>query len=66
MLQCILSIFPASVHQFYANLLVFVNVNPFLYIIDQFALKNIPRLRKNKCIFAFDTFILIFRLIKTI
>ena len=27
--QCILSIFPASVHQFYANLLVFVNINPF-------------------------------------
>ena len=36
--QCILSIFPASVHQFYANILVFVNINPFLYINDQFAL----------------------------
>ena len=31
LLQCILSIFPASVHQFYANILVFV-INPFLYI----------------------------------
>jgi hypothetical protein len=39
--QCILSIFPASVHQFYANILVFVNINPFLYINDQFALVNI-------------------------
>ena len=29
--QCILSIFLASVHQFYANILVFVNINPFLY-----------------------------------
>ena len=38
LLQCILSIFPASVHQFNANLLVFVNINPFLYIKDQFAL----------------------------
>ena len=36
--QCILSIFPASVHQFYANILVFVNINPFLYTNDQFAL----------------------------
>ena len=36
--QCILSIFPASVHQFYANVLVFVNINQFLYINDQFAL----------------------------
>ena len=36
--QCILSIFPGSVHQFYANLLVFININPFLYINDQFAL----------------------------
>ena len=36
--QCILSIFPASMHQFYANLLVlFV----FLYNNDQFALKNV-------------------------
>ena len=41
LLQCILSIFPASVHQFYANILVFVNINPFLYINDQFALFNI-------------------------
>ena len=38
LLQCILSIFPARVHQFYANILVFVNINPFLYINDQFAL----------------------------
>ena len=36
--QCILSIFPPSVHQFYANVLVFVNINHFLYINDQFAL----------------------------
>ena len=41
--QCILSIFPASMHQFYANILVFVNINPFLYINDQFALANILR-----------------------
>ena len=39
--QCILSIFPASVHQFYATILVFVNINPFLYTNDQFALMNI-------------------------
>ena len=39
--QCILSIFPARVHQFYENILVFVNINPFLYTNDQFALKNI-------------------------
>ena len=32
------SIFPASVHQFYANILVFVNINPFLYLNHQFAL----------------------------
>ena len=38
--QCILSIFPASVHQFYANLLAFVNINPFLYINNQFALDD--------------------------
>ena len=38
--QCILSIFPASVHQFYANILVFININPFLYTNDQFALVN--------------------------
>ena len=36
--QCILSVFPASEHQFYANILLFVNINPFLYISDQFAL----------------------------
>jgi hypothetical protein len=36
--QCILSIFPASVHQFYANIFLFININPFLYINDQFAL----------------------------
>ena len=36
--QCILSIFPASVYQFYANIHVFVNINPFLYTKDQFAL----------------------------
>ena len=41
LLQCILSISPASVHQFYANILVFVNINPFLYTNDQFALTNI-------------------------
>ena len=41
LLQCILSIFPASVHQFYVNILVFVNINPFLYINDQFALLDI-------------------------
>jgi hypothetical protein len=34
--QCRLSIFPAN--QFYANILVFVNINPFLYTNDQFAL----------------------------
>ena len=39
--QCILSIFPASVHQFYVNILVFVNINPVLYTNDQFALKNV-------------------------
>ena len=38
LLQCILSIFPACVHQFYVNLFVFVKINPFLYINDQFAL----------------------------
>ena len=41
LLQCILSIFPVRVHLFYANILVFVNINPFLYINDQFALTNI-------------------------
>ena len=39
--QRILSIFPASVHRFYANLHVFVNFNPFLYNNDQFALQNL-------------------------
>ena len=38
--QCILSIFPASVHQICAYILVFVNINPFLYTNDQFALVN--------------------------
>ena len=51
LLQCILSIFPASVHQLYANILVFVNINPFLYINDQFALHNIH-------VRSFKTFIL--------
>ena len=32
-------IFPASVHQFYVNILVFININPFFYINDQFALR---------------------------
>ena len=41
--QCILSIFPASEHQFYLNILVFVNINPFLYTNDQFALYCIPK-----------------------
>ena len=45
--QCILSNFSASVHQFYSNILVFVNINDqlalenvdiFSYIIDWFAL----------------------------
>ena len=39
--KCILSIFPASVHQFYANILVFIKINPFLYTNDQFALTNL-------------------------
>ena len=39
--QCLLSILPASVHQFYANIFVFININPFLYMNDQFALKLI-------------------------
>jgi hypothetical protein len=47
LLQCILSIFPASVHQFYANIFVFVNINPFLYINDQFALKNVNLILKR-------------------
>ena len=37
--ECKLSIFPASMHQFYANILVFVNINPFLYINVQFTLQ---------------------------
>ena len=36
--QCILSIYQASVHQFYANILVLVNIDPFLYTNDQYAL----------------------------
>ena len=44
LLQYILSIFPASMHQFYANILVFVNINPYLYTNDQFALKNVDLL----------------------
>ena len=40
--QCILSILPASVHQFYVNI---ININPFLYTNDQFALENIKHLR---------------------
>ena len=39
--HCILTIFPARVHQFYANIFVFLNINPFLYINDQFGLRNI-------------------------
>ena len=31
--QCKLSIFPASLHQFHGNILVFVNINPFLYTV---------------------------------
>ena len=38
--QCILSIFPATMHQFYANKLIFVNNKLFLYTNDQFALIN--------------------------
>ena len=41
--QCILSIFPASVHQFYVNILVFININPFIYVNNQFALSNITK-----------------------
>ena len=37
----ILANFPASVHQFYVNILVFVNINSFLYTNNQFALKNV-------------------------
>ena len=48
MSQCILSIFPSSVHQFYANILVFDNINPFLYINDQFALCNTTTRPLNK------------------
>ena len=35
-------------HQFYANILVFVNINQFLYINDQFALDDI--LQQNELI----------------
>ena len=48
LLQCILSIFQASVHQFYANLLVFVNINPFLFINDQFALSILILIKSSK------------------
>ena len=37
----LLSIFTARVHQFYASIFVFVNINPFLYTNDQFALVNV-------------------------
>ena len=47
--QCILSIFPPSVHQFYVNILVFGNINPFLYINDQFALVNWLPFYQSKC-----------------
>ena len=30
--QCILSIFPASMHQLYVNTLAFVNINPFFIL----------------------------------
>ena len=43
-----LSIFPASVHQFYANILVFVTIYPFLYINDQFALTDSSLYFKHK------------------
>ena len=54
--QCILSIFPASVHQFYANLLVFVNINPFLYINDQFALIFITPLEWVTLVYQIDLY----------
>ena len=50
--QCILSIFPASVHQFYANILVFVNINPFFYINDQFALSNGKKIPQHDICFG--------------
>ena len=36
--QCILSIFPASLYQFYATIIIFVNIKTYLSINDQFAL----------------------------
>ena len=47
--QCELSIFPASLHQSYANILVFININPFLYINDQFALVNLYHQKLKFC-----------------
>ena len=38
--HCILSIFPAGVHQFYANIFALVNIKLFLYINDQFGNAN--------------------------
>ena len=32
--------FPACVHQFYANVLVFLNINPFLHINEKYALSE--------------------------
>ena len=51
--QCILSIFPAIVHQFYANILAFVNINPFIYINDQFSL-NVEHKTSCSCL-LFET-----------
>ena len=48
--QCILSILLSSVHQFYAKVLVFVNINPFLYTNNQFALRNVG----NRCTSQLD------------
>ena len=54
--QCILSIFLACMHQFFANILVFININTFLYFNNQFALFNVGHLsliliRLVKCCF---------------
>ena len=50
LLQCILSIFPARVHQFYAN----IQINPFLYINDQFALGDMAsKFFEQSLIFAY-------------
>ena len=46
--QGILSIFPARVHLFYANTHVFININPFLYTNNQFALIDVQKLSKRK------------------